>query len=366
MKLKDIIFSNIYGGSFAFGLDISDFSIKLAQLKKKRQGFDLTSFNRVSVPEGVIKEGEIKKEKELIKIIKKTVAEVKGEEIRTPYVVCSLPEQHSFVKIIQLPKMKLSEIREAVKWETEANIPLSLEEVYLDWQVVPSKIISDRLDILINAVPKNLVNKYLEVLKAADIEPIIFEVESVATARSLIKNESTPKPLLIIDLGFNRTSFIIFAGYSIRFTSSILISNQQMISDIAKKLNIGQQKAQDLKFKIGLDKEKEKGRVFNALIPTLTDLVDKIKDYITFYKVHDHLKADHRKEISKILLCGGGAYLKGLPDYLANRLKIPVSLGNPWINILSSSSKIPAIPHKESLAYSTALGLALRGTETRC
>jgi len=65
MNLKNLIFSNIYKNIPSFGLDISDFSIKIAQLKKKRNGFDLKSANRFSLPEGVIQEGEIKNEKKL-------------------------------------------------------------------------------------------------------------------------------------------------------------------------------------------------------------------------------------------------------------------------------------------------------------
>lgn len=367
MNLKDIIFSNIRKNSPAFGLDISDFSIKMTQLKKKRRKFNLESFSRISIPEGVIKEGKIEKEKELAGLIKKSLIEAKGELIKNPYAVCSLPEQHSFVKIIQLPRMKMDEAKEAIKWEIEANIPLSLEEVYLDWQIIPSKKPSDRLDILINAAPRKLVDEYLNVLRLADIEPVVFEIESIATARSLIKNELSPKPVLIIDLGYNRTSFIVFAGNSIRFTSSIPISNQQMIAAIAKKLGVSQKEAQALKFKIGLDKDKEKGKIFNALLPSLTELINKIKDYTIFYKEHDQVKSDYQEDVSKIILCGGGAYLKGLPKYLSNRLKIPVSLGNPWINILKPPlNKIPGIPYKESLAYTTALGLALRGTEIKC
>ncbi len=362
MNLRDIIFSNIYKSS-AFGLDISDFSIKIAQLKKKRS-LELINHNRTPIPEGLIKEGEIKKEKELIEIIKKSVAGVKGDEIRTPYVISSLPEQHCFVKIIQLPKMKLKEAEEAIKWETEANIPLSLEEVYLDWQIISPPAI-DHLDILINAAPKILIDKYSQVLQEAGLEPVIFEIESVATARSLIKDEFAPKPVLIIDLGFNRTSFIIFAGASIRFTSSIPLSSQKMIADLAEKFKISQEEAKLFKFRIGLDRDKEKGRVFNALLPSMTKLIDQIRDCLNFYKEHIHKLDGYQGDISKIILCGGGAYLKGLPQYLSNRIKIPVNLGNPWINVFpKNSKKIPDIPFKDSLAYSTALGLALRGTDS--
>ena len=361
MRLKDIIFSNIYENVPAFGLDISDFSIKIAQLKKKGKGFKLVSFNRTSIPEGAIEEGAIKKEEKLIEIIKKSLSEAKGKSIKTPYAVCSLPEQHAFVKIIQLPKMNLSELKEAVQWETEANIPLSLEEVYLDWQIIPSEKRIDHLNILINAVPKEIVDEYLQVLRGADIEPVVFEVESVATARSLIKNEYSPEPVLIIDLGFNRTSFIIFAENSVRFTSSVPISNREMINDIAQKLKISQKQAQLLKFKIGLDKEKDGGKAFNALLPSFTRLIYKIEDCINFHKEHCQKEYGCQKDISKIILCGGGAYLKNLPEYLSARLKTSVSLGNPWANIDKIDKKDTSI--KDPLAYSTALGLALRGAK---
>ena len=68
------------------------------------------------------------------------------------------------------------------------------------------------------------------------------------------------------------------------------------------------------------------------------------------------------KTISKILLCGGGANLKGLPETLSSAVKIPVSVGNPWVNVLPNAIKeVPGLSFKESVSYSTAFGLALRG-----
>lgn len=364
MNIKNLIFSNIQGNFSAFGLDISDFSIKLVQLEKKRKNYALRTCSRQSIPEGVIKEGEIKREKELIEILKRTISEAKGKEVRTPFAVCSLPEQHGFVKMIKLPKMTSKEAKEAIKWEAEANIPYSLENVYLDWQVIPSRKKLDHLNILVNAVPKNLVNNYLEILKKADIEPIVFEIESVATARSLVENKFLSKPVLIIDLGFSRTSFIIFSGYSIVFTSSIPLCNQEMINRIAEKLGVSKSEAKSLKFKFGLDKTKQKGKVFNALYPSLDKLISQIKDCMSFQKKQVQELQKEEEEINKVILCGGGAYLKGLPEYLSSRLDLKVELGNPWINIYTpgKSKKSPLIPSTQVLAFSTALGLGIRGT----
>jgi len=367
MRLKEILFSNIYRTSSAFGMDISDFSIKIAQLEKNGKYFELKNYNRISIPTGVIEGGLIKDKKKLIEIIKKSIKTGKGEPIKTPYAVCSLPEQHAFIKMIKLPKMTFEEAKRAIKWEAEASIPFSLDEVYFGWQIIPQKRETDHLDVLINAVPKNLVNEYLQALRGAGIEPTVFEIESIATVRSLIKNELSTKPVLIIDLGFNRTSFIIFSGGSIRFTSSIsTVSNREMLEAIGEKLSLTLREAQLSKFKIGLDKNEQGGKTFNALLPSVTKLIDKIKDCNSFYQDYSQENHGTKENISEIILCGGGAHLRDLPDYLFSRLGIPVKLGNPWLNIPYSKNKIPSIPYNESPDYATVLGLALRGTEIKC
>jgi len=64
------------------------------------------------------------------------------------------------------------------------------------------------------------------------------------------------------------------------------------------------------------------------------------------------------------LLCGGGANLKGLSELLALELKIPVEIGNPWVNILPEDQKeVSGLSTEKSLGYAAALGLALRGTK---
>lgn len=347
----------------AFGLDLSDLSLKIAYLKKERSGLVLASYGRQEIPEGVIDQGEIKKEEVLIEIIKKAIIEIRGLPLKTKYCVVSLPETEAFIHMIQLPKMKKEEIEEAVKWEAESHIPFSIDEVYLDWQIIkPISNHQDYNDILIGALTKKLVDPYLEVLKKADLKPFVFEIESIAIARALIKNNFSLKPIMIIDLGARRTSFIIFSGRAVHFTASLPISNNYLIEEIAKNLKVDKTEAKRVKFEIGLDKDKEGGKVFEALLPSLTELVKQIKKYIEFYYTHSLPGHFRDGEVSKILLCGGGANLIGLPLFLSRELKMAVEIGNPWVNILKSPpEKIPELPYEQSIAFTTALGLALRG-----
>jgi Tfp pilus assembly PilM family ATPase len=75
---------------------------------------------------------------------------------------------------------------------------------------------------------------------------------------------------------------------------------------------------------------------------------------------HEHLPSNN-KGVEKIIISGRGATIKGLSYFITAELKIPVEIANPWVNILPKKlDRLPPISYDESLAYTTALGLALR------
>jgi len=366
----------------ALGLDISDLSLKIIKLKKRGKFFTLSSYGKEEIEPGLIKGGEIKNEKKLAEIIKEAIKKVRGKKLKTNYVVASLPEEKAFLQVIQMPRLPEEDLKSAVIYEAENYIPTPIEEVYLDYQIVPPVYNHlDHFDILIAALPKKTIDPYFQALKLAGLQPKVLEIESLAIARALIKDGITTQPVLLIDLGATRTSFIIFSGHSLRFTSSIPVSSGNFTEIISKNLGVSLAEAERLKIKYGLEEKvkikigdektelkRERGRIFEALIPALVDLVQQIKRYLDYYQAHaehEHLPPDG-KGVSKILLCGGGANLKGLPELLSLKLKILVEIGNPWLNILSGGKReIPELSFEESLKYTTALGLALRGIKEK-
>ena len=351
----------------SFGLDISDLSLKIARLRKKqKKGFTLVSVGEQEIKPGIVKDGIIKDEDALVKIIKKGISEVRGDKIRTEYVVCSLPEEKGFLEVIQMPKMEEADLKKAIRYEAENHIPLSADKVYLDSQIIrPAHNHTKYVEILTVAFPKEVVNPYVSCLKEAGLQPRALELESLAIARALVENEVASYDLLLIDMGVTKTSFIIFSGYSLRFTSSISISSEEFTKAIAGGLGVGLKEADKLKIKYGVEGKRVKGKkVLEVLVPSLKILTDKVKKHLSFYLTHSsnsHLQPG-RKGIEKIILSGGGANLKGLTGFLNSELKIPVEIGNPWINILLDTRKRSSLlSDKESLRYVTALGLALRG-----
>lgn len=347
-----------------FGINISDLSLKLIKLKKDGRHLSLASFGEAEIKPGIIEKGEIKDENALSEIIKKAVSQAGGEKIKTKYVVASLPEEKAFLQVIQMPLMRQEEMKKAVYFEAENYIPIPMDNVYLDAQIVkPVLNHLDHIDVLIAAMPKNIVDSYFASLKRSGLRPLVFEAESQAIARSLVGEETSCESMLLIDLGAAVGSFIVFSGNSIRFTASLPVSFQKFTEIISSNLKISVKEAEDMKKKHGIGGQKGK-QIFNILEPHLIDLIDRIKKYLSYYQTHsshEHLPSGGRN-MKKIILCGGGSNLKGLCDFLSQELRLQVVMGNPWSNILPQPLKeVPELPYYESLKYTAALGLALRG-----
>jgi type IV pilus assembly protein PilM len=352
----------------SFGLDISDLSLKFLMLKRKGKKIKILSVGESSIEPGIIEGGEVKDEEKLAKIVKEATKKVK-----TKYVVACLPEEKAFLQVIKMPLMSEEDLKSAIVFEAENYIPIPVSEVYLDCETFPSiSNQSKNLNVLLAAVPKRVVDSYLNSLKKGGLKPIAFEVESLAITRALIKEQTSPSPILIIDLGATRTSLIVFAGKSIRFTCPIPISGNHLTELVAKNLGKNFEEAEKLKVEYGLEEglkfkfgpkktapREKKGKVFEALIPPLVDLVQQIKKYLEYCQTHDYFfdLPSERKNVEKIILCGGGANLKGLKEFLSLELKIPTEIGDPWINV----GEIKNFPKEKSLSFTTAIGLALRG-----
>jgi len=348
-----------------FGLDISAHSLKIAQLKEKgvfSPELTLAGYNSTPIPEGAIQKAMVVDQDALCRTIKKGYS--KAENINTNFVSVSLPEQKAFLEIIQMPKMSKEEIKESVKYEAENYIPMSMEDVYLDSEIItPTESNLDHTDVLIVGFPKKIVDPYINCLEEAGLRPVNLEVETQAMARALIKDFVSRKPLLIVDLGATKTTIMVYSGRALRFTAYIPISSRQFTRVISERLDIDWEKAEKMKIEHGLSGSEEAQEISNALQPILTDLERQISEHMEYYKNHDfheHL-LDKKEEINKVLLTGGGSNLKGLPEALSSRLGVPAEMGNPWVNILGEDLRqVPKMSFEKSSKYTVALGLALR------
>lgn len=346
----------------AFGLDLSDLSLKAVELEETGVEEKVVSFNKIKIPNGIISDGEIINKTQAASAIKKLLDASKPRKIKTKKVICSVPETKAFLRIISLPKMSAEEVKEAIRWEIEANIPLPLDQVYYDWQILDKQLAKEenKISILVVAVSKKTADNILETMQLAGLEVMGLEVESVAQARSLISEKGDDLTRLVIDFGDRRTGLLILINNFPCFTSSIPISCQTLTDAISKSLNLSNEESEKIKIQYGIGSFASRDVLFKAMEPVLENLVFEIEKSIDFY-LND---LGYSKEINEVIICGGGANTKGIIPFLSKKLRREVKQGNPWENIKSNkNAELPLIQKNQAIQFSTAIGLALKGLE---
>lgn len=348
----------------AFGLDFSDRSIKVMQLARDGKKIKIISSNRREIPAGLLVDGEVKDADALVKEIQEALRTAKPVPIKNRETILSLPESKCFIKVIKMPKSNSEDIEEAIRFKAEEYFPLNAEEMYLDWRLLDSTECSldgkgDSSDVLVAVASKNIVESYLEVIDKAGLVPVVFEAESVATTRALLRDEAyMTGSVLVVDLGNDRTSFIFYKYPSLKFTQSIPVSGEKFTQAIAKGFKISFQKAEKLKYELGLSRDSAEGeKVYDLLLPLMEDLVSNIAKSMDYYS--DYFRSSSKEDF-KIVVCGGGANLRSVDNFLAKALDKQVELANPWkeINVAKLMGQVSST-RQRTLFYTTVLGLSL-------
>ncbi len=347
----------------AFGLDLSDISVKVMQFENSSKGLKVVAFSDYSIPKGVIVNDVVMNEDALKNHLKNMFAHMDSGKIRGNQVVASIPESKAFVRVLQIPKMSIEQAEVAVPFEAEQYIPIPLDQAYLDWEIIGEK--DGKLDVLVTATPKEYVDNLLRIFKDVGLRPVAFEVESAACSRALISPELKEKNTLILDMDTFRTSLIVLEKGNLQFTSSVPIAGDALTQSISKAMTISVEEAERIKREVGLDDGREYQSVTQALTTVIDNLIVEIRNIIKFHDEHSNEK------IGQIILCGGTSKLMNITSYLYKKFidldNVDIVLGNPWANVYKSGSgkSGPPLSREDSLSYTTAIGLAMRAMEIK-
>ncbi len=336
------------------GIDISDRSIKLVQLANDKS-HRLLSYCSTTLPNAIMKNGLIIDVAAVQEQIHLAFKQCRLSARVDDAVVVSIPETQSFLRVVEIPAMADDEINEAVRWEVAQHIPFGLETVYIDWQDLKSgghRAKSGRREVQVGAAQRKVIDLLYETLSTLQLDIAAFELESQAIVRSLISAELRDRQgLLVVDVGASATNVVVHDHGAMRFTATL----KKGIVNLAQTID-----SQDGSIAVGrlhqLERE-ELARLGTKLFPAMEELAMEIRGIAEFYNSID---ATH--EVKEIIITGGGANLPGLDTALIKHFdNVHVQRGNPWVNILTGKAAArPPLDVKESVRFTTALGLALR------
>ena len=335
----------------SFGLDIGRSFIKVVQVDVKNNKKTLMAAVSKQTPSGGIQSESPADLGKVSDTIKACVDEAK---ISTNKCVVSLIESQVVARLIQLPSLTDKELAAAINWEAEQYIPLPIKDVSLQYKVVSrphESGASGKMDVLLIASPKRVIQKYLNVVRNANLRPEILETESIALARALTRPEDPAT--IIVSLGALSSELIVAYLGNVLFTRSIATGGITLTRAIMAEFNLPQAQAEEYKQTYGILEDKLSGKVAAVLKPILDILISEILKAVEF--VHSHVE---NSQISHIVMCGGGAYLPGLSEFLAERTNFEVLLGDAWTDFVKEGL-ILKLPGQGSF-YCVATGLALR------
>jgi type IV pilus assembly protein PilM len=177
----------VKGGSGPIvGLDIGSNYIKVVEARLGRGRAEVTALGIFPTPSDVIDNNIVLDPQALGQTIKQALQQA---GVTSRRVVSSVAGQSSLVvRIIPVPKMTLSELKETMKWEVERHVPFPADQTVMDYKPLsPPEQVPDgeNMDVLLAVAQQDLIDSHVAALQAAGLQPVAIDIEPLATSRAL-------------------------------------------------------------------------------------------------------------------------------------------------------------------------------------
>jgi type IV pilus assembly protein PilM len=385
------------------GLDMGTTSLRVVELKPTSGKPVLTRMGSVDVPPGVIVEGEIGDPalaaSALTDLWKKT-------GLKHKQFTVGISNQKVIVRLVELPYMDEQELRGALQYQAQEYIAIPMEEAILDFQIVGEFTTADdehMMEVLLVAAQKDMVQKFVDTIQQAGLEPEVIDVASFALLRSLaepapiiLEEGKEAEAVVLMNISAGITNIVVVEEGIPRFSRVTSMAGDDFSRAVANALNLSFEEGEELKIKVGLpalgsegeaaavpklvgvaagssgwtsegpadigtyfageDPEKI-GKAQQALVHETHRFIDEVRRSLDYYLTQAKVAS-----IQNVVLTGGASQLTNLAGYLEKALQVNVSYGHP----LTKVDVVPSLrerAEREESSMAICLGLALRGVE---
>ncbi|MCO5174232.1 MAG: type IV pilus assembly protein PilM [Trueperaceae bacterium] len=373
----------------AVGLEVGTSALKVVELRAGNPP-TLSALAVRPMPAGLVSEDEVTDQQGLAEEIKALFQEA---GIQKRFTVTAVSNRQAITRNIHVPRMSVAELDEAIRWEAERYIPFPIDEVVLDYFVLdnPEDVAEgEQLEVVIAAARLDEVSQQVDYLKHAGLEPHVIDVKPFSLLRALrgsLHGEHLTKATLsgqnftegneigvVLEIAASTSTVTLVRGQRVLMNRNINVSSDDFTTAIQRAFGLDFDSAEEVKLEYGtatiptedeedllnFDAKREQfspSRVYDALRPVLVELTTEIRRSLEFFRVQSG-----DATISRMLVTGGGAKLRGLPDAIGDALGIKVELGDPWLAVTFDEGRFDSQYLKKiAPEFAVPLGLALRG-----
>jgi type IV pilus assembly protein PilM len=334
-------------------LDIGSSSVKLAEVHHGASGPRLTALGMAALPSTVVQSNVIQDEGPVIEAIRRLVAET-----RTPSreVITAVPGPAVIVKKVILPALTGSAIESAMLAEAQHLIPDSLDNVNLDYQVIDWIEDGNKMEVLVVAVKKEIINSYTETIRAADLEPVLVDVDYFALENMFELNYDPPddQPVALVNIGARYSSINILKQGRSTFTGDVPVGGAEYSDALVRQLGVSPADADALK--MGRHSGKADPAAVEPVLGSVTEfIVEEIQRALSFFWT-----AATDEPLGGVILSGGPARMPGLSGQLTQRLGCAVEVANPFRRLHVDRGVDKELVEASGPALAVTVGLATR------
>jgi type IV pilus assembly protein PilM len=352
----------------AGGLDLGCNTIKIVQLTSRREKeYEMASLVLGPTPAMTIKDGTIVDPRALGDNVKQLIL---NNKLNMTKVVGAVSGQSVVIRPINMTQMTERELQHAIKFEAERYLPYSVAEAQIKGTILRKNIEGDEksMEVLLVAAPNEMVKNTQDVIRFAGINPLAIDLEPFALVRSLqlsVDPEVFNQTIALINLGASSSSINIFKGGVLRHNRTIVVAGNSFTKAIGQSLNLSFEEADKIKKDKGVIRVEKDAtpvapttmRIFNVIIPVLTELITEIQ------RSFDYYRSRYRGEsVDIVILSGGTAKFKNIDAYISSELGVQCQIANPLkaINISNVPGYTPEELQELAPSLMVTMGLAMR------
>ena len=344
------------------GIDISSTAVKVVQLSRHGDRYRVDHFGIEPLQPGAVTDKTIAETESVGKTIE---AALKKAGIRSRSAALAIGGSGTGIitKVIQvfgdLKKMSEDDIQSQVELEASNHIPYPIDEVRMDYMVLGPARTEGFLDVLLAAARNESAIQVQEAAEIASLTVEVLDVEQLAIekAYSEVAHQlrlSDEDVVALVDIGASMITLnVMRAGRSI-FQRQVQFDAKHLEKELVRRMGVSSEEAM-LALRNGGYPEEFEEKVLDPYRESLGQHVGRLLQF--FYSSSEY------NTIGKLLLTGGGANTKGLPENLEDRLGVTVHIANPMASMSLGSGVKGSDLASQAPALFVATGLALRAFE---
>ena len=339
------------------GLDITSESIAATEVQN---GGTVGRTAIVPLQPGVVKEGDLVNREVLTDSLK----DLFGRHKLSKTVRVGVANQRVVVRSLQLPLIEDDEeLDTAIRFRAQEEIPMPLDQAVLDHQVVARRDGADGnrvMDVLAVAARRDMVAGLLEAVRGAGLQPVGIDLSAFGMIRAL-KDRSAPSapqtgeaPLptsLYCHLG-DVTNLAVARGDDCLFARVSPFGIETIADRLANRRGIAIDDARELLMEVGLEEDVElfgeqgASGAREALEEGATKLAEELRMSMDFYGAQDDVTP-----VDRVVICGPGSTIPGLPERIQDGLTLQVSVDLP--------AALSHLDQEDAARLTVSYGLAL-------